>query len=346
MCAPQALAAGYTLNQSNLDAAAATPDNPHEGIFCGDGMDFCVLSEGDWTQEGNIDLSTVEISGTPVQGLILQNNVNISNPDGGTFKGNINITDADEVTLNNLNVTGNVAIQNGSADVTIDGGSYTGEGSGAALNIDNVNTVTVNNATFAAGEASAAYIFGGNIININGGSFTSEGDNGIEVLGFNSLNITSGTFTGAKNGLLFEHIPDGSSVSLSGGTFTGTGANGKAIYSGNTGDTATITNMLLDGYHFTNSTISTEDGLGGGVYIASTTSVVSDSASEEETAGEEAETEAATTAETTSGIGSPDTGAYTAEEGSANSSSILAIMSTVLVALTGAILVKKHSKRA
>lgn len=350
LCAPQALAAGYTLNQTNVDAAVAAAGRNTEGIFCDDsGGQFCTLNEGDWTQEGDVEMPVIDDSVTPAMrwGLVLQNDVNISNPDGGTFTGNIAIS-ADEATLNNLDVTGDVTIQNADAEVTINGGSYTvpdGSWSGA-LNVDNAKTVTINNADFAAGGASAVYVSGGDIT-INGGSFTSEGDKGIELFGFNSLNITGGTFTGGAAGLAFEHIPDGSTVSLSGGTFTGTGANGKAILSGNTDDTSTITNMLASGYHFTNSTIATEDGLGGGAYIAGTTSVVSDSASEEETAGEEAKTtEADTTAETTSGVGSPNTGAYTAEEGSANSSSILVIMTTVLMTLAGAVLVKKHSKRA
>ena len=359
LCAPQALAAGYTLNQTNLGAAAATPDTHHEGIFCGDGMDFCVLDEGDWTQEGNIDMSTVEISGTPVQGLVLQNNVNISNPDGGTFKGNINITDADEVTLNNLNVTGITTIDNADAEVTINGGTYNNPEMMGALNVNKAKSVTINGGDFKTSDpngASAMYVGvydftnntftnGGNIT-ITDGTFTSEFDHGIEFNKFDSLNISGGTFLGGDAGIIFMEAPAAGKVSLSGGTFKGTGADGKAISIIDTGNAAAISGMLAAGYHFSNDSIVAEPGLGGSTYIAGTTSVVSDSASEEETAGEEAETEAATAAETTSGIGSPDTGAYTAEEGSANNSSILAIMSTVLVALTGAILVKKHSKRA
>lgn len=357
LCAPQALAAGYTLNQTNLGTAAATPDTPYEGIFCGDGMDFCVLSEGDWTQEGNIDLSTVKISGTPVQGLVLQNNVNISNPDGGTFKGNINITDADEVTLNNLNVTGITTIDNADAEVTINGGTYNNPDMMGALNVDKAKSVTINGGDFKTSDpngASAIYVgritydpgtgtetstSGGNIT-ITDGTFTSEFDHGIEFNEYDSLNISGGTFLGGDAGIIFMEAPAAGKVSLSGGTFKGTGADGKAISIIDTSNTAAISGMLAAGYHFSNDSIVAESGLGGSTYIAGTTSVVSDSASEEETAGEEAET-------TTSGIGSPDTGVYTAEEGSAtSSSSILTMMATVLVALTGAILVKKHSKRA
>lgn len=339
LCAPSVLAADYTLNQTNLDTAAATPDTTYEGVFCADGLGFCTLSEGDWTQEGDIDLSTVEISGMPIQGLVLQNNVNISNPDDGTITGNINIT-ADEVTLNDLNVAGGVTIQNADAEVTINGGNYTAEGWGGALNIDNANSVTTNDANFNAAGASAAYIGAGNIT-VNGGSFVSEGDNGIEFFGFHSLNITGGTFTGFASGLAFDGIPDGSTVSLSGGTFTGTGTNGNAIIVYN-GDTAAISNMLADGHYFTNDTIAVEPGLGGGAYIAGTTTVTN---GEEE--GEEEPTDpVAPVPAKKSGLGAPDTGVFTAEEGSATSSSLLTVMATMLVALTGAILVKKYSKRA
>ena len=343
LCAPQALAVGYTLNQTNVDAAVAAAGHNTDGIFCDDGGgQFCTLDEGDWTQEGDVAMPVIDDSVTPVMrwGLVLQNDVNISNPDGGTITGNIAIS-ADEATLNNLDVTGSVAIQNADAEVTINGGSYTvPDGSSmGALYVDNAKTVTINNADFAAGGASAAYIGAGDI-NINGGSFTSEVDKGIEVFGFNSLNITGGTFTGGAAGLAFEHIQDGSTVSLSGGTFTGTGANGKAILSGNTDDTSTITNMLASGYHFTNGTIETDTqpGMGGGdyVYIAGTTTV---------TNGEEESADPATPASRNS-LGAPDTGVFTAEEGGATDSSILTIMATTLVALAGAILVRKHSKRA
>ena len=351
LCAPSVLAAGYTLNQTNLDTAAGAAGTETGGILCDNGLGLyggsgCALSEGDWTQEGNIDLTAVEVGGTPIEGLSLQNNVNISNPDNGTITGNISVT-AEEVTLNDLNVAGNVTIQNGDADVTINGGSYTGEGYGAALNINNVNTATFNNAAFSAGGASAAYINGGDIT-INSGSFTSTGDNGIELSGANSLKISGGTFTGAAAGITFGYSPAAGTVSLTGGTFTGTGTNGKAIYNYTNSDSTLISGLVASGYHFTNSTVTSESGMGGGAYIAGTTKVLADGQSE---SGENQTTNPTSTSTTTttkkSGIGAPDTGAFTAEEGSAtSSSSILTVMATVLVALTGAILVKKHSKRA
>lgn len=134
-------------------------------------------------------------------------------------------------------------------------------------------------------------------------------------------------------------IPDGSTVSLSGGTFTGTGADGRAIMVYGTDDTAVISGMLASGYHFTNGTIETDTqpGMGGGdyVYIAGTTTVT-DGNSEV----------SSDSSSSSNGLGAPDTGVFTAEEGGATDSSILTIMATTLVALAGAILVKKHNKRA
>lgn len=343
LCAPQALAVGYTLNQTNVDAAVAAAGHNTEGIFCDDGGgQFCTLNEGDWTQEGDVAMPVIDDSVTPAMrwGLVLQNDVNISNPDGGTFTGNIAIS-ADEVTLNNLDVTGDVTIQNADAEVTINGGSYTApDGSwGGGLNVDNANSVTINNASFSASGASAAYIGAGDIT-INGGSFVSEADHGIELFGFNSLTITDGTFTGGAAGLAFWGIPDGSTVSLSGGTFTGTDTDGNAIMVYGTDDTAIISGMLASGYHFTNGTIETDTqpGMGGGdyVYIAGTTTVTD--GSDEDSSDSDSTSK--------SGLGAPDTGVFTAEEGSATDSSILTIMATTLVALAGAILVKKHNKRA
>lgn len=112
LCAPQALAASYTLNQTNIEAAAGAAGENTNGIFCDDiQKDFCKLDAGDWTQEGNIDLTTVKIGDSPnaINGLVLQDNVNISNPGNGSIKGNINISDV-EVTLTNLNITGNVGV--------------------------------------------------------------------------------------------------------------------------------------------------------------------------------------------------------------------------------------------
>lgn len=326
LCAPQVLAVGYTLNQTNIDAAVAAAGHNTEGIFCDDGGgQFCTLNEGDWTQEGDVAMPVIDDSLTPAMrwGLVLQNDVNISNPDGGTFTGNIAIS-ADEATLNNLDVTGSVAIQNADAEVTINGGSYTvPDGSSmGALYVDNAKTVTINNADFAAGGASAAYIGAGDI-NINGGSFTSEVDKGIEVFGFNSLNITGGTFTGGAAGLAFDGIPDGSTVSLSGGTFTGTGTDGSAIMVYNSDDASDITNMLADGYYFTNGTIATLPGLGGGTYIAGTTTVTD--GSDEDSSDSDSTSK--------SGLGAPDTGVFTAEGGSAeDTTAIIAILAVLAVA--------------
>jgi len=344
LCAPQALAAGYTLNQTNVDAAVAAAGHNTEGIFCDDtGGRFCTLNEGDWTQEGDVAMPVIDDTVTPAMrwGLVLQNDVNISNPDGGTITGDVAIT-ADEVTLTDVNLTGSVTIDNANAEVTIDGGSYDATaGVDGALNVWDAKSITVNNASFAAGEASAAYIGGGDITITGNSSFASDDDFGILVFGLNSLNIASGTFSGARGGLAFEGgIPDGSTVSLSGGTFTGTGANGRAITVDNTDDTTAISGMLASGYHFTNGTIETDTqpGMGGGdyVYIAGTTTV---------TNGEEESADPATPA-SRNGLGAPDTGVFTAEEGNATDSSILTIMAAALVALAGAVLVKKHSKRA
>ncbi|MBQ6149446.1 hypothetical protein IJI86_00535 [Candidatus Saccharibacteria bacterium] len=331
LCAPQALAVGYTLNQTNVDAAVAAAGHNTEGIFCDDGGgQFCTLNEGDWTQEGDVAMPVIDDSLTPAMrwGLVLQNDVNISNPDGGTITGDVAIT-ADEVTLTDVNLTGSVTIDNANAEVTIDGGSYTGEGWGAALNINNVNTVTINNATFTAGEASAAYIGGGDITITGNSSFASDDDFGILVFGgLNSLNIASGTFSGARGGLAFEGgIPDGSTVSLSGGTFTGTGANGRAITVDNTDDTAVISGMLASGYHFTNGTIETDTqpGMGGGdyVYIAGTTTVTD--GSDEDSSDSDSTSK--------SGLGAPDTGVFTAEGGSAeDTTAIIAILAVLAAA--------------
>lgn len=351
LCAPQALAASYTLSQTNINAAAGAAGTNTNGIFCDDVQkDFCTLSAGDWTQEGDIDLTTVEIdAGTPINGLVLQNNVNITNPNGGTIKGNIDIT-ADKVSLTDLNVTSDASglgISNADAEVTINGGSYTNEGMGGALNINNSKSVTIDGASFAANGASAAYIGAGDITIKGNSSFTSQGDNGIELFGFKSLNISGGTFTGAASGLAFDSVPNGSTVSLTGGTFTGTGANGKAIIVYNNATESTVSGMVASGYHFSNNTIQTETGLGGGTYIAGTTKVLSDNQQSGETGGSTTDPTTSTSTTKKSGLGAPDTGAFTAEEGSAtSSSSILTVMATVLVALTGAILVKKHSKRA
>ncbi|MBO7657541.1 hypothetical protein J6S55_02790 [Candidatus Saccharibacteria bacterium] len=367
LCAPQALAASYTLSQTNINAAAGAAGTNTNGIFCDDVQkDFCTLDAGDWTQEGDIDLTTVEIdAGIPINGLVLQNNVNISNPDNRSIKGNINVSDAD-VNLTNLNITGNVGVDgatkttltdltingnlqvsNANAEVTITGGTYTGEGWGSPLDIGNAKSVTIDNATFAAGGASAAYINGGDIT-INSGSFTSTGDNGIELFGANSLKISGGTFTGAAAGIAFGYSPAAGTVSLTGGTFTGTGTNGKAIYNYTNSDSTLISGLVTNGYHFTNSTVTSESGMGGGAYIAGTTKVLADGQSEsEESTTQPTDPTSTSTTTKKSGIGAPDTGAFTAEEGSAtSSSSILTVMATVLVALTGAILVKKHSKRA
>lgn len=342
LCAPQALAVGYTLNQTNVDAAVAAAGHNTEGIFCDDGGgQFCTLNEGDWTQEGNVEMPVIDDTVTPTirWGLVLQNNVDISNPDGGTFTGDITIT-ADEVTLTDVNATGSVTVQNADAEVTINGGSYaTADGGwGGALNVDNAKSVTVNDAAFSAGGASAAYIGAGDIA-INGGSFTSEGDNGIEFFGFNSLNITGGTFAGAVAGLAFDGIPDGSTISLSGGTFTGTGADGSAIKVYGTNDTTAISGMLASGYHFTNGTIETDTqpGMGGGdyVYIAGTTTVTDGSSDD-----------GSDSSSSRNAIGAPDTGAYTAEGSNATSSSVLTILATVALATSGVVLAKKYNKRA
>lgn len=353
LCAPQALAASYTLNQTNIEAAAGTAGiTKQNGIFCDSngGYDpFCSLDPGDWTQDGNINLTTVQVGGNPINGLAINNNVNITNSGDSTITGNIDINGA-EVTLKDLNVKGSVNVRDANAEVTIDGGSYTNEDMGGALNVDNAKSVEIKDADFKTGGAngaSAAYIGAGDIT-INGGSFTSEGDNGIEFTGpINSLKISGGTFTGAASGITFGGAPDAGKVVLTGGTFTGTGANGKAINIYGTDDATVITGMVANGYHFTNDTIVSESGMGGSAYIAGTTKVLADG----QTEGEESQTTDPTSTSTStttkkSGINAPDTGAFTAEEGSATSSSALSLLATVTLATLGAVLIKKHSKRA
>ena len=344
LCAPQALAvSSYTLNQTNINAAAAAAGHNTGGIFCDDGGEnFCKLNEeGNWIQEGDIDLTTVEINaGTPIRGLVIQDNVNISNPDNATIKGNIDVTGAANVTLTDLNLTGNLNIANADAEVTIDGGTYTSPEMSGALNVENSKSVTVNNATFSTGDdngASAAYISGGDIT-ITGGSFTSNGDNGVEFSNsISSLNISGGTFSGGATGIAFGGTPTGT-ISLTGGTFTGTGTDGRAIMVLGGDDTSVISNMLASGYHFTNDTIESDDG----VYIAGTTTVASDNESKD---SEQTIDSVTVTSTKKNGIGAPDTGAPTAESSNAKSDSILAAVATFAVVIFGAILVKKHSKK-
>ncbi|MBR3324222.1 hypothetical protein IKG24_01640 [Candidatus Saccharibacteria bacterium] len=351
LCAPQALAASYTLSQTNIEAAAGAAGIKQNGIFCDSngGYDpFCSLDPGDWTQDGNINLTTVQVGGNPINGLVINNNVNITNSGDSTITGNIDISGA-EVTLKDLNVNGSVNVRDANAEVTIDGGSYTNEDAGGALNVDNAKSVEIKDADFKAGGAngaSAAYIGAGEIT-VTNGSFTSEGDNGIEFYGLNSLKISGGTFTGAASGIAFDGAPDAGKVTLTGGTFTGTGANGKAINIYGTDDATVITGMVATGYHFTNSTVGTETGSPDSAYIAGTTKVLADG----QTEGEESQATDPTSTSTStttkkSGINAPDTGAFTAEEGSATNSSALSLLATVTLATLGAVLIKKHSKRA
>ena len=351
LCAPQALAASYTLNQTNIDAAAAAFGTQHNGIFCSDTTkDFCTLDEGEWVQDGDINLTTVQIDGTPITGLVLQKNVTITNSDDSTITGNISISGA-EVTLNDLNVNGNVKVEDADAEVTINGGNYTGEGGDAALRIDNAKSVEINDANLRAGEASAAYVWTGDITITGNSTFASEKDNGIEFFGLNSLNISGGTFTGAKSGIAFEGAPAAGKVSLTGGTFTGTSANGNAIIVSDTADsTAIVSGMVAAGYHFSNGKIETKTettyGLGGGTftytYIAGTTEVAADGE------GEESQNTDPTSTSTTkkSGIKAPDTGVFTTEGGSAKDGSTLAIVAALATVAFGTVLIKKYSKRA
>lgn len=212
---------------------------------------------------------TITSDSDSVRALTTKNAAATSNLvlNGITFPGNNDPSDHHPIelgagTVTMTNVTSSVAndISAKNTKLTINSGSY------GTLNIDD-SEVTINGGTFTGNAGgSALYVDmaatgDGTTLTVNGGTFTSAEDNGIEFGGYKSVSLNGGTFSGKESGitLMFN-----SNLTISGGTFKS--SNGHAIRAFGATNASVFDNMLAANHSYTNATTNSGAGfisLGG-----------------------------------------------------------------------------------
>lgn len=192
---------------------------------------------------------------------------------GGSFSGNDEYADGDDNNDIDLRagIAASYAFKMYGGTVTINGGSFESQGSGAMI--------------IGTSEATAS-------ATINGGEFIASGQTGFSVYNYARVSFTSTDVKvkGVAAGLTVEGIHNGSSwfglvtninyqpstVEIKGGTFTGTGGLGRGdgIWLDNKYVTMTITGGTIDGegdnaadIYITNSTLSNSSGAEGSLNV-------------------------------------------------------------------------------
>lgn len=192
---------------------------------------------------------------------------------GGSFSGNDEYADGDDNNDIDLRagIAASYAFKMYGGTVTINGGSFESQGSGAMI--------------IGTSEATAS-------ATINGGEFIASGQTGFSVYNYARVSFTSTDVKvkGVAAGLTVEGIHNGSSwfglvtninyqpstVEIKGGTFTGTGGLGRGdgIWLDNKCVTMTITGGTIDGegdnaadIYITNSTLSNSSGAEGSLNV-------------------------------------------------------------------------------
>lgn len=195
---------------------------------------------------------------------------------GGSFSGNDEYADGDDNNDIDLRagIAASYAFKMYGGTVTINGGSFESQGSGAMI--------------IGTSEATAS-------ATINGGEFIASGQTGFSVYNYARVSFTSTDVKvkGVAAGLTVEGIHNGekwswsdfgmvtiidyqsSTVEIKGGTFTGTGGLGRGdgIWLDNKCVTMTITGGTIDGVstaadiYITNSTLSNSSGAEGSLNV-------------------------------------------------------------------------------
>ena len=313
--------------------------------------------------------SSLDLGGATFTGSISNSeegaNVTVSN--GTVTGGDIKPNGAENFTLSDVTAEDATIVPTAST-VNIESGNYTAmEDYNPVIDTSSWDstggnsTINITGGTFRAAGAGAPTIMAHNLdenseitLNITGGTFVSDHFVAVDFNNFNdpdpewgvmsgtlNANISGGTFTGSNAAISIDNTSL-NNIQLSGGTYNYTDKTSDlsgAILSWD-GKLSGITNLLADGYHFTNDNIITKefdalDGTGTVALIIGDTAVVSDDSSTDEEASK-----------TAGGLKAPDTGAFTHETETANTDGTLTLIAIIAMVMLGAFESKKlFSKR-
>lgn len=361
-------AATINLTQADFTFADCNGTANAKGIICSEvgGENAYQLPDGEFTLGENISLGTgtafttgdsfsLDLNGKTIstnndtysaleldgKSAIISGTGNITNTGFGRGVAAYGEYDASDnlVARTKLTINGNPNISSigvRGTELTINGGTFAGSGWVSAVNFGDDSITVINGGTFSAEGADAVYVFGGSLT-VNSGTFTSAGSIGLMLEGqLDSLKITGGTFTGKTAGLVMGFIP--TSTSLSGGTFTTTGSDewdlGPIQVSSDDVTENTLNSFLAvgasysDGSFHLNSTVTPKQA-----YLTTKSVTITNGSTP-------APADDSTSTDSSSTVGTPNSGRSTAEAGSATSSLAGLIASIALVSL--AFLGKKH----